>query len=280
MNQRWPRNRGTPNTLWDGGGGRTLLYVFKSRMQGPETNTDAPQPAGRFQTTHWSVVLLAGQEQSAERAAALEKLCRAYWHPIYAFARRKGCGEEDAKDLTQQFFSLLLERNDFAGVDPQKGKFRTFLLTSFTHFLSNEYDRANALKRGGGKTDFSLDELLSDQLNQFEPAGDCSAANLFDLRWAMAVLERALTELKTEMSAAGKAGQFELLKTFLTAAAGESGYEGVAQKLGVADSSVAVLVHRLRLRYRELVRAEVGQTVSSPTELEEEMRHLFQMLNQ
>jgi RNA polymerase sigma-70 factor (ECF subfamily) len=249
-------------------------------MQGSEFNTNAPQPLGRFQTTHWSVVLLAGQEQSAGRAAALEKLCRAYWHPIYAFARRKGCSEEDAKDLTQQFFSRLLERNDFAGVDPQKGKFRTFLLTSFTHFLSNEYDRANALKRGGGKIIFSLDELLSDQLNKFEPAGDCSPANLFDQRWAMAVLERALVQFKTEMSVAGKAGQFDMLKTFLTADAGEGRYEGVAQKLGVADASVAVLVHRLRQRYRELVRAEVAETVSSPTELEEEMRHLFQMLNQ
>lgn len=249
-------------------------------MQGPESNTDAPQPAGRFQTTHWSVVLLAGQEQSSGRAAALEKLCRAYWHPIYAFARRKGCGEEDAKDLTQQFFSRLLERNDFAGVDPQKGKFRTFLLTSFTHFLSNEYDRANALKRGGGKTIFSLDELLSDPLNKFEPAGDCSPANQFDQRWATTVLERALNQLKAEMSAAGKAGQFELLKTSLTADAGEGGHEGLAQKLGVAGASVAVMVHRLRQRYRELVRAEVAQTVSSPTELEEEMRHLFQMINQ
>jgi DNA-directed RNA polymerase specialized sigma24 family protein len=249
-------------------------------MLGQESNTDAPQPAGRFQTTHWSVVLLAAQEQSAGRAAALEKLCHAYWYPIYVFARRKGCGEEDAKDLTQQFFSRLLQRNDFAGVDPQKGKFRTFLLTSFTHFLSNEYDRANALKRGGGNAIFSLDELLSDQLNKFEPAGDCSPANLFDQRWALAVLERALNQLNTEMSAAGKSGQFELLKTFLTADSPEGRQEGLAQKLGVADSSVAVMVHRLRQRYRELVRAEVAHTVSSPTELEEEMRHLFQMLNQ
>ena len=249
-------------------------------MQGPELNPDVPQFAGRFQTTHWSVVLLAGREPSAGRAAALEKLCRAYWHPIYAFARRKGSGEEDAKDLTQQFFARLLERNDFAGVDPQKGKFRTFLLASFTHFLANEHDRASALKRGGGKIIFSLDELLSDQHNKFEPAGGCSPANLFDQRWAMAVLEQALTRLKTEMSATGKAGQFEGLKTFLTADAGEGEYAAVAQKLGVADSSVAVLVHRLRQRYRELVRAEVAQTVSSPTELEEEMRHLFQMLNQ
>ena len=223
---------------------------------------------------------MAGQEQSSGRAAALEKLCRAYWHPIYAFARRKGRSDEDAKDLTQQFFARLLEHNDFAGLDARKGKFRTFLLTSFTHFLANEHDRATALKRGGGKIIFSLDELSSDPFNQFEPAGDCSPANLFDHRWALAVLERALNRLQSEMSAAGKAGQFDRLKTFLTADAGADGYAGLARQLDVADSSVAVMVHRLRQRYRELVRAEVMGTVSSPTELEEEMRHLFQMLNQ
>lgn len=248
-------------------------------MQDPESSTNAPKTASEFQTTHWSVVLLAGQETSSQCPAALEKLCRAYWHPIYAFARRKGSGEEDAKDLTQQFFSRLLERNDFAGLDPQRGKFRTFLLAAFTHFLANEYDRASAQKRGGGKIIFSLDELLADQFQKFEPAGDCSPANLFDQRWALAVLEQAFSQLKAEMSTAGKAGQFDLLKNFLTAEAGEGEYVAVAQKLGVAAPSVAVLVHRLRQRYRELVRAAVAQTVSSPTELEEEMRHLFQMLN-
>jgi DNA-directed RNA polymerase specialized sigma24 family protein len=249
-------------------------------MQGQMSHTNDPLAAGRFHTTHWSVVLRAGQGKLPESDEALEKLCRAYWQPICLFACRKGSSEEDAKDLTQQFFSRLLERNDFAGVDPQKGKFRTFLLASFTHFLANEYDRASALKRGGGKTIFSLDELSSEQLGEVAPAANDSPAHLFDRRWATAVLERAIKQLQIEMSAAGKSVQFDLLKKFLTADAFEGEYESIAQKLGVAGSSVAVLVHRLRQRYRELVRAEVAQTVSSPVELEEEMRHLFEVLNQ
>lgn len=249
-------------------------------MPEPGSNITAPNFAGQFQTTHWSVVQRAGAEPSTARAAALEELCRAYWHPIYVFARRKGHSEADAKDLTQHFYSRLLERNDFAGLAPQKGKFRTFLLTAFTHFLANEHDHATALKRGGGKIIISLDELLADSSGRFEPAGEGSPASLFDQRWALAVLERALHQLETEMRDSGKGGQFDLLKIFLTAEAAGGDYVAVAQKLGVADASVAVLVHRLRQRYRELVRAEVAQTVSSPTELEEEMRHLFQMLNQ
>jgi len=233
----------------------------------------------QFHTTHWSVVLLAGQ-QSSERAAALESLCGAYWLPIYGFARRRGFGEEDAKDLTQQFFSRLLERDDFAGLDPQRGKFRTFLLTAFTHFLANEFDRAKTIKRGGGKTIISFDELTSEQMGRLGPATDCPPAKAFDVQWAEAVLERALAGLKQEMLAAGKGGHFESLKKFLTADATGSEYARVAPQLSVAESSVPVLVHRLRQRYRQLARAEVAQTVSSPTELEEEMRHLFEVLNQ
>ncbi len=248
-------------------------------MDNPESSSDVPRPIGWFHTTHWSVVLKAGQEPSPQRAEALEKLCRVYWHPIYAFARRKGAGEEDAKDLTQQFFSLLLQRNDFAGIDPHKGKFRTFLLASFTHFLANDRDRAGALKRGGGKVILSLDELSSEQLARFEPATEGAPSESFDLRWALTVLDQALVRLKDEMFAGGKARQLELLQQFLAADAGAGEYDAVAQKLGAAESSVAVLVHRLRQRYRELVRAEVAQTVSSPTELEEEMHYLFRVLN-
>ncbi|HEX4350431.1 MAG TPA: sigma-70 family RNA polymerase sigma factor [Verrucomicrobiae bacterium] len=243
-------------------------------------NSDAPKTAGQFSTTRWSVVLLAGQTISPDSAAALEKLCRAYWHPIFLFARRKGSNEEDAKDLTQQFFARLLERNDFSGLDPSKGKFRTFLLTAFTHFLANEYDRASALKRGGGQKIFSLEEFSPDELCDTSPASKTDPATLFDLRWAKTILQTALQHLKQEMSAAKKPAQFEVLKTFLTANAGDGDYAVAAQKLGVEASSVPVLVHRLRQRYRELVREEVAQTVASPVELEEEMRHLFEVLNQ
>jgi RNA polymerase sigma-70 factor (ECF subfamily) len=242
-------------------------------------NSDVSRPAGQFCTTRWSVVLLAGQEGSPESAAALEKLCRTYWQPICAFARRKGWGEEDAKDLTQQFFALLLGRRDFSGLEAGKGKFRTFLLAAFTHFLANEYDRAKALKRGGGQAVFSLDQFPPEQLDGLSPAEEFPPGTTYDLGWARTILQTALRQLKEEMSRAERPGQFEELKQFLTTDVASGNYAGAAEKLGIQVSSVPVLVHRLRQRYRELVRQEVAQTVSSPTELEEEMRHLFALLN-
>lgn len=249
-------------------------------MPGPESIGGESIYPTQFQTTHWSVVLQAGQDGSSQSTEALEKLCRTYWLPVYGFARRKGCGEEDAKDLTQQFFLSLLQRNEFVRLDPRRGKFRTFLLTAFTHFLANDFDRANTLKRGGGKTIVPFDELSDGQLNQFVIAGGQSPENAFDRHWAQTILEQALAKLKAEMAEAGKAVQFELLKPFLTKEAGPGDYLGAAHELSVAESSVAVLVHRLRQAYRRQVRAEVAQTVSSPTELEDEMGHLFRVLNQ
>ncbi len=223
--------------------------------------------------------MLAGQVRSPDSTAALEKLCHAYWQPIFLFARRKGCAEEDAKDLTQQFFARLLERNDFGGLDPARGKFRTFLLTAFTHFIANEHDRAHALKRGGGHQIISIDQFSPEELGD-AAAAKFSPATLFDLRWAKTVVQAALQRLRAEMSQAGKQVQFDALKAFLTASASGDDYERAARNIGVEAVSVPVLVHRLRQRYRELVRAEVSQTVSSPVELEEEMRHLFEVLNQ
>ena len=240
-------------------------------------NNEVSKTDGQFSTTRWSVVLLAGQLVSPESAAALEKLCRAYWQPVCLFARRKGWSEEDAKDLTQHFFARLIERNDFKGLDPGKGKFRTFLLTAFTHFLANEHDRVNTLKRGGGRTIISLDGFPSDEI---APATEFSPAMVFDLRWAKTILQTAFEQLKLELSTAGKSAQFDELKQFLTVQAGAGDYTAPAAKLGVEVASVPVLVHRLRQRYRDLVRAEVAQTVTCPTELEEEMRHLFAVLNQ
>jgi RNA polymerase sigma-70 factor (ECF subfamily) len=233
-------------------------------MHDSETASHTSGGNRRFNTTHWSVVLKAGQSPSSESAAALELLCRAYWQSIYVFARCKGCKEEDAKDLTQHFFYNLLERNDFSGLDPRKGKFRTFLLTAFTHFLANEYDRANAHKRGGRKIIVSLDELPNEESGLMDSASEQSAAKLYDLRWARSVVKKALESLKQEMAASGKQGQFETLKIFLTVEAGEGDYAKAAQALNVADASVAVLVHRMRQRYRQLVRAQVAQTITTP----------------
>ena len=249
-------------------------------MQNPEVERGATGIDGRFNTTHWSAVLAAGQGQSAHGAAALEALCRAYWKPIYRFARYKGYPEEDAKDPTQHFFFNLLERNDFSGLDPRKGKFRTYLLTAFTHFLANERDRAGAQKRGGGKSIVSFDELSDEEAGFNEPNTEASPARVFDLRWAELVVKQALGALQAEMNSSGKSGHFEALKGFLTTEPAEGGCAAAARILGVAESSVPVLVHRLRQRYRQIVRAQVAQTVASPAELEEEMRHLFEVLNQ
>jgi DNA-directed RNA polymerase specialized sigma24 family protein len=240
---------------------------------------DAPNHPAQFNTTHWSVVLLAGQQSSAESMAALEKLCRTYWPAIYSFACRKGYSDADAKDFTQQFFSLLLERNDFAGLDARRGKFRTFLLAAFTNFLANEHDRASALKRGGGQVILPLDDLTDEQLGHSAAANNLPPAELYDRNWALTVLAQALARLKAVLVQAGKARQFDLLKAFLTTDGRAADYADAAQQLGVAPASVPVLVHRLRQRYRELVRTELAQTVATPTDLEEEMRHLFAVLN-
>jgi RNA polymerase sigma-70 factor (ECF subfamily) len=243
-----------------------------------EVQNEARRPDGQFNTTHWSVVLLAGEGKSAQSAAALESLCRVYWKPIYIFARGRLYSEADAQDLTQHFFYNLLERNDFSGLDPRKGKFRTFLLTAFTHFLANERDRARTFKRGGGKVILSLDEVSSEEFA--DSGADTSAAYGFDRQWAKSVIQQALEALKAELSAAGKEPQFTVLKGFLAAEAAPGDYAIAAHELGVADSSVPVLVHRMRQRYRQLLRSQVAQTVTSPAELNEEMRHLFEVLNQ
>jgi RNA polymerase sigma-70 factor (ECF subfamily) len=225
-------------------------------------------------------VLLAGQNQSAQGAEALEKLCRTYWPPLYAFIRRQGYCPEDAQDLTQKFFASLLERNDFGTVDPRKGKFRTFLLTALTHFLSNERDHAQAAKRGGGQQVISLNALESERWYLAEPTVSVSPDKLFDLRWARTVLEEGLRHLQAEIAAEGKSRQFAELKSYLTDEPGEGEYAAAAARLGMTSQAVAVVVHRLRHRYRELVRDEVAQTLASPLDVEEEMRHLYQALTE
>jgi RNA polymerase sigma-70 factor (ECF subfamily) len=232
----------------------------------------------RFDTTHWSVVTLAGQSESPQSAAALEKLCRSYWPPLYAFIRRNGYSEADAQDLTQEFFARFLEKNQFESVDPRKGKFRTFLLASLTHFLSNQRDRARALKRGGGQKIISFEEIQAENQRYLEPVSELSPDKLFDVRWATTVLERALAELRREMADEGKAAHFDALKSFLTADPGDGEYAAAAATLGATAQSVAVMVFRMRQRYREMVRTEVAHTVCNPLEVDEEMSHLLAAL--
>ena len=209
------------------------------------------------------------------RRGALNELCRTYWYPIYVYVRRRGRGPDDAQDLTQEFFACLLRRGSLTKVSLHRGKFRTFLLASLNHFLADAWDAATAAKRGGNQPIISFDETGAEERYQMETASDPTPDVAFDRRWVLALLEEALARLLAEYTAAGKARTFELLKTFLENPADEGDYGRVAAALGLNPGAVAVAVHRLRQRYRDLVRAGIAQTVSGPEEMEEELRHLF-----
>ena len=225
------------------------------------------------------MVVAAGDRDSSDAARALEKLCRAYWYPLYSYLRRKGLTAHDAQDVTQEFFRRLIEKNYLASVDPCVGSFRCFLLASLNHLLANEWDKARALKRGGGREIISLDAERAEGRFSQEPAVDGSAEKAFDRGWATTLLNRALSQLRDEFVRSGKQEQFELLKVFLSDTAGEGGYDSLSGQLRMDSGRIAVAVHRLRKRYRELVRAEIAETVATEEELEAEMRHLFASLD-
>ena len=238
------------------------------------------QPANRsggehFTRTRWSLVLQAGATASPDSAEALERLCRAYWPPIYGFLRRKGQSPHDAQDIAQGFFAALLRRNDFAHADQAKGRFRTYLLGALTHFLADERDRADAKKRGGGEVPISLDETDAEGRYLAEPATEATPERAFDQRWATTLLEQSFAQLQDEFRAAGKQQVFDQLKLFLTQEAGPGGYDAVAALLRLQPGTVAVTVHRMRSRYRELLRAQVAETVADPKEVDDEFRALF-----
>jgi RNA polymerase sigma factor (sigma-70 family) len=231
-----------------------------------------------FQTTHWSVVTRAGQQASRQSAEALEKLCCVYWFPLYAYVRRRGYQVEEAKDLTQDFFIRILEKDYLAHADRGKGRFRSFLLSALNHFLINEWRRAQALKRGAGQSLISLDDTAEDRYAQ-EAASDLTPERIYERRWALTLLERALCRLRAEADAAGRARQFEQLRDFLTTGTGESHYAEAAANLGMTAGAVGVAVHRMRHRYGELVREEIAQTVADPAEIEDEIRWLFAVVS-
>ena len=237
--------------------------------------TSSPQ---WFRTTHWSLVSLARDADSPQGTAALEKLCQTYWLPLYSYIRRQGYGPHDAQDLAQGFFARLLRMNSLASVGQQKGKFRTFLLASLNHFLSDERDHARAEKRGGGKNLISLDATSAEERYLEVPAPDLTPEKLFDRRWALTVMEQALGRLRKEYANAGNTALFERLSGFLSREAAPGEYDSVAQRLGMSPGALAVSVHRLRQRYRECVRFELSQTVTSCEDLELEMKCLFEAL--
>ncbi len=236
-------------------------------------------PRPWFVTTHWTVVLSARARNSAESDQALETLCRAYWYPLYAYVRRQGHGPHDAQDLTQEFFSRLLQADYLKSVAREKGRFRTFLLVALKRFLANEWDRARAQKRGGGQVHLSLDTSTAETRYQIEPAAELSADGIYDRRWALTLLEQTMARLRGEFADAGKTAEFERLKVFLTAEKGSVDYGAVARELGQSEGALRVNIHRLRRRFREVFREGIAHTVSGPGELEAEVRHLMAALS-
>jgi RNA polymerase sigma-70 factor (ECF subfamily) len=245
----------------------------------PENPTQTSAAGGDiFATTRWTVVLAAGHRGAPQAEIALEELCRTYWYPLYAYVRRHGRSHEDAEDLTQAFFARLLEKNYLEGISSEKGKFRAFLLVAFKRFLANESDRAGAQKRGGGAKPLSLDWQDADTRYQINPADNLSPDKLYDRTWALTILERVITRLRDENIAEGKGKLYEHLKGFLMMGKGDIPYATTAAALEMSEGNVRVSIHRLRRRYRELLRDEITQTLADPAHAEEEMQALFRAL--
>jgi RNA polymerase sigma factor (sigma-70 family) len=223
-------------------------------------------------------VLAAGGATSPTTDTALEQLCRTYWYPLYAYVRRRGYGVADAQDLTQGFFARLLEGRSLEAVDRSKGRFRSFLLAALEHFLAKEWRRAKAQKRGGGRIIFSLDDDTAENRYAAEPAHDLTPERIYERRWALTLLEQALARLRQDCLATGKAELFEHLKGAFLCEKSELSYSAIAAQLGMSEGALKVAAHRLRQRYGELLREEIGQTVADPKEIDEEVRCLFAAL--
>ncbi len=241
--------------------------------------TDSPGAVGQpvFATTHWSVVLAAANEEKPEAAAALERLCRTYWYPLYAYVRRRGYSPEDTEDLTQEFFLRLLRKHYLGQVDPSKGKFRSFLLAAINHFLADEWDRASAVKRGGRVTFQALDPDSAEQ-QLAEASTEQSPEQVFERFWALAFLREVLGRLREESTESGRAAHFEELKIFLTGEQALVSYAELSSKLGSSEAALRKEVQRLCHRYGELLREEIARIVANPAEVEDELRHLFAVL--
>jgi RNA polymerase sigma-70 factor (ECF subfamily) len=258
----------------------TVGILTHVRAAGGYNGAMSPSDAspGRFVTTHWSLIAAARDGEAAQAQAALADLCRAYWYPLYAYIRRQGHSADEAQDLTQEFFARLLEKDFLATLDPEKGKFRSFLLTACKHFLVNERERAHAQKRGGGRASVSLDFGDAEARYGREPGHSLSADRLFERRWALDLLRGVLTRLREEHVARGKGALFDRLRAFLVGERQAGGYTRAAADLGLTEGAVKVAVHRLRQRYRELLREEIGRTVDDPADIDEEIRALFAAL--
>jgi DNA-directed RNA polymerase specialized sigma24 family protein len=232
-----------------------------------------------FATTRWSLVLNAARPDLPESDHALAELCRLYWYPLYAHVRRFGHDPHTAQDLTQEFFARLLEKNYLSTADRKRGKFRWFLLTAFKCFLANEWDRVCAQKRGGGNQPVWLDALTAEERYRFEPVDTLTADQLYDRRWALDLLARVQQGLSREYASADKAERFQLLEQFLPGAQPLDSYAAVGTRLGLNENAIKQEVHRMKKRYVALLRGEVAQTVAHPDEVDEELRHLIDVVS-
>lgn len=243
----------------------------------PQTSATTASSNGWFHTTHWTAVLNADGESTRGREA-LSHLCTTYWFPLYSYVRRSGHSQEDAQDLTQEFFARLLSRDYLKAADPDKGKFRSFLLIVLKRFMANEWDKANRLKRGGGRRVLSLEAEDTEGRYLCEPIEELSPEKLYDRQWAAALLAEVMERLAAEFDSQGKAPLFEALKPFLSGDDEDVSYAEISKRTGMSEGALRVAAHRLRQRYRELLRLEIANTVSSPAAVDDEIRELFSAL--
>lgn len=247
-------------------------------MAADMTDTPHAEMPSRFATTHWSVILTAGKPDATGHCQAMATLCQTYWFPIYAYLRRCGHQSHEAEEFTQTFFAKLLEKEYLRNVEPEPGKFRSFLLTALKCFLANEHDRAAAQKRGGGRKPLSLDSDDMEGRYALDPVDDLSPEKLYERSWALAVLQRTMDRLETESAAANKRELFDHLKAHLTAESDSIPYREAAGRIGVSEGALRVAMYRMRSRYRELLWQEIRQTVGTDQEVAEEIHRLFAAL--
>jgi RNA polymerase sigma factor (sigma-70 family) len=258
-------------------GARARARNDVTSMTGSGSAAAGQQGAVAFTTTHWSLVLEA-QGDSPAAQEAVEKLCRAYWRPIYSFLRREGVGQEEAEDLTQGFFALLLERRDFSAVRKEKGRLRSYLLTSLKHFVADERRRAMAIKRGKGERLIPLEELRTGEWRGMEPTDQLTAERIYERRWASTLLDRVLSRLEDKYRTRGNAALFDSFNQLLADEPGAPSQADIAAQLGMTENAVSQAFHRFRQSYQSLLREEIAHTVATPADIENELRYLIAVI--
>jgi RNA polymerase sigma-70 factor (ECF subfamily) len=260
-----------------------LIAFWKRFTDHPAMSHDHETPASeqragnaRFTTTHWSVVLAAGSAEKAQ--LALERLCRTYWYPLYAYLRRCGYAAHDAEDLVQGFFCRVLESQGFRNATPERGRFRSFLLAALSHFVSNEWKREHRIKRGGGFVFIPIQTDSAEKRYGAEPAHELTPEKIFNRRWALTVIEQSLAQIRKEYASGGKVDLFEELKIYITGEQGTPAYAELALRLSMSEDALKMAVSRLRKKYREVIRAEIAQTLDNNADIEDELHELLQAL--